>query len=198
MRKLLCSTAAVVAVLGVWSAPTFANSCSSTACVEYITPPPLGIPTINDDPTLPLDGTANFMNAATVGNTHITPDTFEFTLSAATTFDVNANDQAKAGTKFASMTLRFLNSGGSPIAGDSVSGTNVKALDLDGVSLAAGTYFVEVLYTGGSGLSYHGTIDASAIGGSPTPIPAALPLFAGGVGLLGFGLRKRRKASQNV
>jgi len=196
--KLLCSTAAVVAVLGAWSSPTFANSCSSTSCVEYITPPPSGTPIVNDDPTLPADGTANFMNAATVANTLTTPDRFEFTLSDSTTFDVNANDQAKAGNHFAAMTLRFLDSGGIPIAGDSVSGTNVRVLDLDGITLAAGTYFVEVLYKGGTGLSYHGTIDASSTGGSPTPIPAALPLFAGGVGLLGFGLRKRRKAGRNV
>ena len=58
-------------------------------------------------------------------------------------------------------------------------------------SLGAGSYFLEVTGTGGTGASYGGNV--SAIGGrADVPLPAAFPLFASGLGVLGMVMLRRR------
>ena len=74
---------------------------------------------------------------------------------------------------------------------------------LDDVSLTAGTYILDTyLGTCGAGQTCSKTGTSSdptyAVGFAPTatPLPAALSLFAGGLGVIGLlGSRRKRKAA---
>ena len=64
--------------------------------------------------------------------------------------------------------------------------------------VAGGTsYFVTVTGTARTAfpLTYIGGVTATETGVTPTPIPGALVLMAGGLGLFGFAARKRRSVS---
>jgi len=71
-----------------------------------------------------------------------------------------------------------------PLSGP-ISGT-VNVLPV--TTLAAGTYVLELRGTVASAGSYSGTLDVT-----PVPLPAALPLLLGGLGL--FGAARRRRAA---
>ena len=63
------------------------------------------------------------------------------------------------------------------------------------VTLTGGDYYLEVTGQGGALLSYSRNLNAVFEGVGdvrPTPVPAALPLFASGLGLLGFWSRRRK------
>jgi len=58
-------------------------------------------------------------------------------------------------------------------------------------TLDAGNYYLDISGTGGGTSGYGGNLSVS-----PVPIPGALPLFAGGMALLGYlGFKRKRKAS---
>jgi len=67
-----------------------------------------------------------------------------------------------------------------------------------GSTLLTGTEIVAVLNTGTTGSpNYITTAQSSQIDVVTTPLPAALSLFAGGLGLIGFaGFRKKRKTAR--
>lgn len=90
---------------------------------------------------------------------------------------------------------------------DFVDGTVVSAqggtqFTLDFSPSTVGSYSTTLLLTtdqgatfGGAGQQFSFTLDATAI----TPLPAALPLFASGLGVLGFfDWRRKRKARAAV
>lgn len=95
-------------------------------------------------------------------------------------------------------------------------GTSVVTIDLTGLALSAGIFDISFynpgqlflpLYAGGSGLAvqsgsrytggyYHSDLSLGfeLDDASTTPVPAALPLFATGLGVMGwFGRRRKRK-----
>ena len=67
-------------------------------------------------------------------------------------------------------------------------GSSGEVAVLPETTLSAGTYVLEIRGTAsGSGDSYSGVLDVA-----PVPLPAALPMLLGGLGMLGAAARRRR------
>lgn len=89
---------------------------------------------------------------------------------------------------------------GNPVAGLTLTTSTAPDIfhiaSLSGL-LQAGSYFLRVTGTGGSGAAYGGNVSTAAAAPGPTPIPSTLPLFATGIGAMGLlaWRRKRRVAA---
>jgi len=190
MLKLLCSLAAGAAFLGVTAATANASTCAGTCT-----------------PLTPSSSTspAGFINS-NFGDGGIGPgaaitDIFPFTVVPPPSNWASASDEITLNAGNISGLLLSLYSGTFGGAHSLVASagqylgppTQVDFLPLPPgtIPLTGGTYFLEVSGTAIGTVSYSGTLDVYP---AATPLPGALALFAGGLGLLGFtGLRKRRK-----
>ena len=192
MKSWLSSAVLAAAVVGMWSAPSSANTCSGVFCYELVTNPP----GFTGDAILPGQGSMTFADTGTTTALGPNQDLYEFTLLTAGVLNVNANEQTLAGFSFASMSLDILNASLTPL--DGVSGSNVTTLNLNNLSLSSGNYYVQILYSNpAAGLSYNGTVDAGIpVNRSETPVPGGLPLFAGGIALLGLLAWRRARKGQ--
>jgi hypothetical protein len=88
---------------------------------------------------------------------------------------------------------------GAQSLGIAASGTITETVLISGALLASAPVFYSASYTqnGGPGAQINASFNDStpAVTSAPTPLPAALPLFATGLGALGLlGWRRKRKA----
>jgi hypothetical protein len=150
-----------------------------------------------------------------------TPFALTFTAGSASTTVTFEGYQVPAGETAGHIGL-FLNGTGPNLLGQtwaftpassgtdtsqSSDGTSVNALLFAGVTedsydmysqtiatIIGDVYMVDFLFTNSSNNQPSGLIvDASNANISSTPLPAALPLFAGGLGLMGFLARRRKR-----
>jgi len=191
MRKLLCSLAAGAAFLGVTAAVATASTCAGT-CTP-LTP-------TSSTATGPINST--FGDGGIPTGTAIT-DIFPFLVvpppatwnSASDEITLNAGD-------ISGLTLAIYSGaypGGTLVAAAGQylpPPTQIAYLPspTGTIPLFFGPYYIEVSGTAVGTTSYGGTLSVELPSSTFTPLPGALALFAGGLGLLGFtGLRKRRK-----
>jgi hypothetical protein len=183
MKKTLMAAVALVALVagaGTASAATInlvQNGLSFTGAS-----PAQG--TVGAVGTTELAGTLQSTTAPSFLN-----DFVEFTVSAANGTLVNVdvlNNPANDLPSFVSEIFRITRDtvNGTVVAGNFAANNNV-----DSVSLMAGVdYFFELQAAG-----VNGPIGQSNFQLATTPLPAALPLFAGGLGLMGWLSRRRKK-----
>lgn len=199
MKKLLFFVAAAAAMLWVSAVPSRALTCNS-GCFEV--PNPLVF-------TSPLPASGTYGDVASAGN--VLPasftDQFLFQLqSPPLSFDTIANEITNGAGIIAGLSLSLFEcTGGGAGCTSSTqiafTNTNISSTGQSQVvtasGLPAGFYFVQVQSDGtNTAQSFTGNINVNM---SATPLPAALPLFAGGLGLLSFaGLKKRRKVARDM
>jgi hypothetical protein len=111
-----------------------------------------------------------------------------FTSGTATPFTMYSAAEGALSTSLSVASDTFSFTPGVPLNSLNISGTGT--LTLSGFDPTPGTFLVTTQGTGGV------TVTFSVTSVATTPLPAALPLFATGVGLLGFfGRRKLRQRS---
>jgi hypothetical protein len=186
MKKLLCVVAAAAAMglvpIGSASAVTCTGTCVGVTPASFTGAGGIGVFTDNAVPT----------GAFT--------DQFEFQLVAPPNFfNTVSNEITSSGVTFDPLTLSIWSctdvgcGTSSQIASNSsylVDGTG-QHIQVIANAVGPGYYFIQVAGTSPSAGGYGGTLTVTA---SVVPLPAALPLFASGLSVLGIaGWRKRRK-----
>jgi hypothetical protein len=182
MKKLLCSVAAVTALLWMSAVPSSANTCTGTCSTSA---------------NLSSDPVGATFNDVLIGAGKKILDEFDFTLTAPPlNYSTAVIDLTLSGS-IKNFVLGVFTSGGVLVEEltDAVSPVFATLGPFD--LTAPGSYYVEIAGTAVGSVSYGGSISAIKVFPTaplPTPLPGALGLFAGGLGLLGFaGLRKRSK-----
>jgi hypothetical protein len=188
MRKLWAGIAAVGLMWGVSAVPSAAVICSGTCTTTFVN----GSGNYGDTaPTANFNGGTQFL------------DQYAFTLagpppSAYSSF----TDTIIASTPINDLVLSIFDITTSTTVGSQagpavgVPGETV-ILTLTNALFPGDQYYIQVVGDFGAGIHYDGTQDITP-GTSErvtTPLPAALPLFAGGLGLLGFWGRRRKGRS---
>jgi len=200
MKKLLLAVAAGSVMLAVSGAPSFADVCTGT-CTD-------SAGAINPNGTIADNGI--------LAGSAVT-DTFSFSLVAPpSAFNEAADTITVPDGSITNLKLALYS--GAPLTGTLIASNNVAlfttvgGITLQTISLAVNgvaasvlglPYYWEVTGTnsvapaGLTTLSYSGNISTVAGSNQETPLPAALPLFAAGLGLLGAtGLMRRKKAAR--
>jgi hypothetical protein len=118
-------------------------------------------------------------------------DFVEFTVSAANGTLVNVDVLNNPVNDLPSFVAEIFRITQDTVNGPVVAGSFAANNNVDSVSLMGGVdYFLELQATG-----VNGPIGQSNFQLATTPLPAALPLFAGGLGLMGWLSRRRKKGN---
>jgi hypothetical protein len=178
MKHMLSSIAVGALLLGASVMPSAALTCN-VACFGVT-------PGNNPNPGAFGDTTAS--GAFT--------DQFGFTLTAPpNSFNSVTNEITAPAGDFTGLTLSLYTAANVLIASTTtiltVGGNQTERLTASNL-LAPGSYYIQVSATGG-GTGFTGLENVSQ-----APLPAALPLFAGGLGLLGFYGRRRKLRGQQA